>query len=134
MWSSSGAARALILPDPILGLPFGDLMLLVGASEFLVALLCFSRRVRQTLKIAFVAWMATGFLVYRLGLWCIGWDHPCGCMGSLAGSLHLSDTAADHIMKGVLAYLLVGSFACLIKSWRAKRLFSIPVADDVAHG
>jgi hypothetical protein len=42
-------------------------------------------------------------------------------MGSLAGALHLSDQAADNIMKGVLAYLLIGSYALLFAQWRAAR-------------
>ena len=68
--------------------------------------------------------MSTNFLVYRLGLWFIGWHHPCGCMGSLAGMLHLSDNAADIIMKGVLAYLLIGSYAILLWERRRRRVGS----------
>jgi len=118
VWSSFGQARLLAVPDPLLGLPFGKLMLLVALAELAIALLCFSRRVGPRLKIGLVAWMATNFLVYRVGLWCIGWHHPCGCMGSLAGVLHLSDMAADRIMKGILAYLLVGSYLLLVRQWR----------------
>jgi hypothetical protein len=35
--------------------------------------------------------------------------------------LHLSPHAADNIMKGVLAYLLIGSYLLLVLQWRAAR-------------
>lgn len=121
VWSSFGQAKLLAVPDPILGLSFGKLMLLAGLAELVIGPLCLSRRVGPRLKIGLVAWMATNFLVYRVGLWCVGWHHPCRCMGSLAGVLHLSDQAADRVMKGLLAYLLVGSYATLLWEWRRRR-------------
>jgi hypothetical protein len=36
--------------------------------------------------------------------------------------LHLSDQAGDNIMKGVLAYLLVGSYGILLWEWRRRRV------------
>ena len=42
-------------------------------------------------------------------------------MGALAGVLHLSDRAPDNIMKGVLAYLLIGSYLFLIAHWCGNR-------------
>lgn len=65
-----------------------------------------------------MAWLATNLLIYRIGLWCVGWRHPCSCMGSLAGALHLSDQMADGIMKAVLAFLFVGSYLLLFGSLR----------------
>jgi hypothetical protein len=47
-------------------------------------------------------------------------------MGNLAGMLHLSDQAADNIMKGVLAFLLVGSYLLLFLGWRARRAAGTP--------
>lgn len=81
---------------------------------------------RSRFSLLAVAWISTGFLVYRLGLWSLDWHHPCGCMGSLAGVLHISDQAADNIMKGVLAYLLIGSYLLLALQWRGAR--ATPVA------
>ncbi len=144
--SRFGHAKILAVPDPILNLSFGNLMLAVGATELAIAGFCFlpsilrlpfsalrpqhfsapvfrspltlHPSVSPLLQVGLVAWLAANFLAYRIGLWCVGWHHPCSCMGSLAGALHLSDTAADNIMKGVLAYLLVGSYAILFREWR----------------
>jgi len=118
--SAIGPARALDAADPLIGIPFRQLLLLVALAELLVAFFCLFTDKRRFNLLA-VAWLSTNFLVYRLGLWFIGWRRPCGCMGSLAGALHLSDQAADNIMKGVLAYLLLGSYGILLWEWRAAR-------------
>lgn len=111
-FSAIGHARVLDTADPIFGIPFRLLFLLVGQTEFLIAFFCLFTDRRQ-FSIFAIAWISTGFILYRLDLWSIRWHHPCGCMGSLAGALHLSDHAADNIMKAVLAYLLVGSSTML---------------------
>ena len=111
------ARRALDTLDPLIGIPFRQLFLVVGLAELLIAFFCLFTD-KRWFSVRLVAWIATGFLVYRLGLWFIGWQHPCGCMGSLAGMLHLSDHAADNIMKGILALLLVGSYLLLYLDWR----------------
>ena len=130
--SASGSARALDAADPLIGISFRQLLLLVGLAELLIAFFCLFSDKRRGSLLA-VAWISTNFLVYRLGLWFIGWHHPCGCMGSLAGVLHLSDRAADNIMKGVLAYLLVGSYAILFCEWRRGRAVSAaPAASPAA--
>jgi len=107
--------------DPILGLPFGTVLLLVGALEVYIALIGFFGEAAPSLKLAAIAWVATTFLVYRWGLWSIGWQRPCGCMGNLTDVFHLSPKAADNIIKGLLAYLLTGSYILLFSQWRAAR-------------
>ena len=119
-FSAIGPARALDPADPLIGMPFRQLLLLVGLAELLIAFFCLFTVKRRFSSLA-VAWLSTNFLVYRLGLWFIGWHHPCACMGTLAGALHLSDQGADNIMKGVLAYLLVGSYLLLFAQWRQSR-------------
>jgi hypothetical protein len=116
--SAIGSARVLDAADPLIGIPFRQLLLLVGLAELLIAFFCpFAGRRR--LSLLAVAWLSSNFLLYRLGLWFIGWHHPCACMGSMAGVLHLSDRSADNVMKGALAHLLVGSYAMLLWQWRA---------------
>jgi len=127
--SAIGPARALDTPDPLIGIPFRQLLLLVGLAELLVAFFCLVRDERR-ISLLGVTWLASNFLVYRLGLSFIGWHHPCACMGSLAGMLHLSDRTADNIMKGVLAYLLIGSYGILLWEWRRRRAAPVPVTRE----
>jgi hypothetical protein len=115
IWSSLGKTKLLMVADPILGVPFGQVMLMVGLLEIGVGLACFVSR-RQTVITAVIAWLAINFLVYRLGLWWINWKRPCGCLGHLTDTLGISPQLADSTMKGVLVYLLVGSYALLL--WR----------------
>jgi hypothetical protein len=103
--------------DPTLGLRFGKLMLAAATVEIVVALVCFCAKVRTKQRLRLVAWIATVFLVYRIGLWYVGWQHPCPCLGALAQGLHLSDVAADRLMQAVLAFLLLGSYSLLLRTW-----------------
>lgn len=120
VWSTLGHTRILALADPVTGVSFGHLMLAVGVLELVTASVCLLGK-SQTLKLGLVAWLATNFVVYRCGLWWMGWHHPCACMGNLASQLHLSDKAADNIMKVILAYLLIGSYGLLLWHWRQRQ-------------
>jgi hypothetical protein len=119
-FSAIAPARALDVPDPLIGIPFRQLLLLVGLVELFIAFFCLFTD-RRRFSLLAVAWISTNFLVYRLGLWLIGWHRPCGCMGNLTDILHISPGLADNIMKGVLACLLVGSYGILFGEWRRLR-------------
>lgn len=119
IWSGLGNSKFLAVVDPILGIKFGQLMLLVGLAEVVIALVCFFSK-RQTLALGLVAWMSTNFVVYRLGLWWMNWHRPCSCLGNLTDALHISPQTADNIMKVLLAYLLVGSYGLLVVGLRGK--------------
>lgn len=120
VWSAFGNSKFLALVDPIVGIKFGPLMLMVGVVEIAIALVCFFSK-RQTLALGLVAWMSTNFVVYRIGLWWMGWKKPCSCLGNLTDALHITPQTADNIMKVLLAYLLIGSYGLLIWQWRAGR-------------
>jgi hypothetical protein len=119
-FSAIGPARALDVADPLIGLPFRQLLLLVALAELLIAFFCLFTD-RRRFSLLAVAWISTNFLVYRLGLWLIGWHRPCGCMGNLTDMLHITPGTADTIMKVILAYLLMSSYALLLWRWRRER-------------
>ncbi len=121
LWASFGNSKLLAVSDPIVAVPFGTLLVAVGLVEILTATVCFFAK-RPVTATALVAWLATGFLLYRIGLWWIGWHKPCGCLGNLTDALHISPETADNIMKLVLAYLLLGSYYLLFRYWRKNKL------------
>lgn len=129
-WSAIGPARALDVADPIIGIPFRHLLLAVGLLELFIAFFCLFTDKRQ-LSLLAVAWLSTNFVVYRLGLWWMGWHRPCGCMGNLTDLLHISPRAADNMMKVVLAYLLIGSYGLLLWQWRQRRQALSVVSEPV---
>jgi len=107
-----GQAKMLHLRDPILGLRFGHLMLGLAVAELTIASVClFSGR--RKLSLVLVAWMSTNFAVYRVGLWLIGWHHPCACLGNLTDALHISADTGESLVKMLLTYLLIGSYLML---------------------
>ena len=117
VWSGLGNSKFLAVIDPIFGIKFGQLMLVVGAAEIVIAAICFFSK-RQTLALGLVGWISTSFVIYRLGLWWIDWHRPCSCLGNLTDALHISPQTADNIMKVLLAYLLIGSYGLLISQWK----------------
>ena len=118
--SSIGTARILWYHDPLVGIQFRYLMLLVGTIELAIASLClYTNHLKRNVEL--IAWIATNFLIYRMGLWAIGWHRPCECLGNLTGMLHIPSETADIAMKIILAYLLIGSYAILFWLWRQQR-------------
>lgn len=124
LWSAFGNGKLLALDDPIMGIKFVHLMLAAGLAEIAVALFC-ALTSHKSLGVALVAWMSTNFVVYRLGLWWVGWKKPCSCLGNLTDALHISPQVADNIMKVVLAYLLIGSYWFLFLEWRNHRFATV---------
>jgi hypothetical protein len=103
-------------------------MLAVGMFELVIASICLFGK-SQKLALGLIAWLATNFVVYRLGLWWMEWKKPCSCVGNLTDALHLSPQLADSIMKVILAYLLIGSYGLLIWQWRQGRGASARIED-----
>ena len=116
-----GHAPILQRVDPIFPIQFNHLMLLAGFLELLVACICFINKFRILGHIV-TAWLATSFLIYRVGLWAVGWHKPCSCLGNLTDALHISPHTADTVMKIILAYLLIGSYASLFWLWRQRKI------------
>ena len=122
--SGLGFAEVLKQVDPFFGMQFGHLMLVVGILELaIVANWFFSSSERFGLLP--VAWLTTCLVIYRLGLWQIGWHGQCHCLGNFTDSIHVSPQVADNIMKGVLAYLLIGSYGILFHQWWKNRKLAV---------
>jgi hypothetical protein len=127
--SSSGSARVLENTEPIFGMTFRHVFWLVGTIELLVALVCFFWK-RVGLQAGLVAWLATSFLIYHLGLILISYHTPCSCMGNLTEALHISAKTADLAMKIILAFLFIGSYATLFWHWRQHRQVEGRIQND----
>jgi hypothetical protein len=122
--SSFGDDGVLHTEAPLTGMSFRSVFRLVAMAETVVALVClFSRR--PPASGALLAWLATNFLGYRLGLRYGGYHGPCGCLGSLTSALHIPAHGADLAMILILLYMLAGSYALLVSRYfGARRAFS----------
>jgi hypothetical protein len=103
-----GHSPVLDFSDPILGIQSRFLILIVGIVELVIVYLCLFTNMRS-MGLGLVAWMAANFLVYRVGLWYLGWHRPCICLGSLVDVLNISPLVADVMLTASAVYLLVGS-------------------------
>ena len=113
---AAGTAQALTLPEPMLGIPLRYAVLIVGGLELTVALIClFGKQVG--LQIGWLAWLATDFVVYRIGLFMLHCHPQATCIGSLTDPLHLSRGTTGLIIGFLPFYLLLGSYAALIWLW-----------------
>jgi hypothetical protein len=113
--SSFGHAPILETADPLLKLSYRHLFWLAGGIELIIAGVCILGR-NVWLQAGLVAYLATNFVIYRIGINHLGF-HLCPCMGYLTESLPVSQAATDFILKCILAYLLIGSYATLLARW-----------------
>ena len=118
--SSFGTTRLLTEVDPVFGVKFRQMMMAVGLLEIAIALVCVLAVFKKwsSLSLALVAWIATSFLAYRVGLALMDWHRPCNCLGGLTESIGIPPAVADSAMKCVAIYLLAGSYALLFMEWR----------------
>jgi hypothetical protein len=93
-------------------------MFIAGILELGVAAhSLFSRN--RIVTVTLIAWLASIFVLYRIGLFFVGLNIPCPCLGGFTDAIHLRREIADIIMKIVLGYLLLGSYGVLL--WRQKQ-------------
>jgi hypothetical protein len=118
--SAGGNAQLLQSPDPVLSISFRQVFRVVGVLELILAAVCFFGK-RVWLQAGFVAWLATCFVTYHVGLLWVGYHKPCSCLGNLTDALHIPPQAADTAMKIILGYLLIGSYATLFWLWKEKK-------------
>jgi hypothetical protein len=108
--SAFGGARILNSQDPIFGISFRYLMLITGILEICISYRCITKSAHR-LSLGLLAWLATCFVIYRIGILTIGWQKPCSCLGSMTELLHISPDLANRILEIIIAYLLIGSYA-----------------------
>ncbi len=126
--SSFGNSLILQIPTPILGFSYQKTFIFVGLLELIVAFVCFFTA-RAIFQITLIAWLATCFFIYRLGLLIGHYQKPCPCLGNLTRTLHISEKAADITMGVIVGYLLIGSYAFLYSLWRKNKKTSVVVSE-----
>lgn len=121
-FSAFGSAPILKLSDPILGFQFQVLLFTVGLIELVVAIFCILCR-KTLASIILIAWISSLIVLYRIGLFAIGYHKPCECLGSLTSVLNISPLIADAAMKIILGVLFIGSYGILsIRLWKRKKI------------
>lgn len=131
--SATGRSQILEMPDPLFGLENRLVLYAVSVVELgVVMFLLFSRD--KGLKPTLIAWLSSCFFTYHFGLALLHLEKPCPCLGNLTDALHVPARAADIIMKIILTYLLIGSYATLFWLWRQKRKAEGGMKNDEVKG
>ena len=117
---ATGDAQSLSLPEPVMGIPLRYALLIAGAFELVVALICLFGR-KTSLQLGWLAWLATNYMVYRIGLFTMHCHQQGTCVGSLTDPLHLAHGTTGIIISLIPVYLLFGSCVSLIWLWRGER-------------
>ncbi len=116
LFTVNGDTTLLRVADPIFGVEFRYLMLAVGLAELVIAGFClFSKW--EALSTMMVAWIATGFLVYQIGIRTVDWERPCGCLGNLTDVFKISPQFAELISIFLLGFFLLGSATSILASF-----------------
>jgi len=118
--SGIGTARILNNPDPVFLISFRHILYVAAVAELSVAAICLLSKNRK-LQAGLIALLASNFLLYRFGLYWLGYHSTCPCLGNLTDTLHIPPQTADTAMKTILGYLLIGSYATLFWLWKEKR-------------
>jgi hypothetical protein len=117
---TTGNARGLSMPEPILSIPLRYGILLVGVLELAVALICLFGK-RPGLQLGWLIWLSFDYVVYRAALFYLHCNPQTSCLGDPTDPLHLSRTILAPILPIIPFFLLVGSCAGAIWLWRAGR-------------
>jgi len=112
----AGSAQGFALPEPLLGIPLRSALLLVSGIELVVASTCLLGK-QTRLQAGWLAWLATNYLVYRIGLYVMHIHPQATCVGSLTDPLHLSRGTVGAIIRVLPFYLLLGSYVAMSWLW-----------------
>ena len=108
-------------PDPLFHW-FSRRQLAGGAAVFEIILAVALWRMTSAHGRCFlVSWITAVFLAYRVGLWLIGYEGICPCLGATLDAWTGSALAEDRVASGLFVYLLVGSMTTAFILYRRGR-------------
>jgi hypothetical protein len=117
---ATGSARSLSMPESVLGIPLRYGVLLVGALELVVGLVCLFGK-RLGLKLGWLIWLSFDLMVYRAALFYLHCNPQTSCLGGPTDRLHLSRSVLAPILPILPFYLLIGSGAAALWLWSIGR-------------
>ena len=117
LFSTTGTAGILNEPDPLLPMTYRQMLLCAAILELAAAGYLAVNRNRLVNYLSII-WLSITFILYRVGLWLVGVDDYCLCLGTVTARLRIEPAAVDHVLKAVILYFLVGGFCLFAQEWR----------------
>ncbi len=134
LYSTTGNAKVLDIPEALLPMSIRQALWLVGAVELLIALYVWRGRSDFT-KLVMIAWLGGNFILYRVAALLLTVGKPCPCLGSITEKIPLKPATIDHCLVGIAVYLFAGSAAFLVTMGkRARRSSATDTADHQTSG
>jgi hypothetical protein len=131
LYSAGGTAQVLTYLDPIIPASNRQVFYISGLLELAISAFLLLKNGGQKTKLLVIAWLATTFLLYRVGL---AWEHApnlCDCLGNLSDTLPISPRIINPVMLAVLGWLFFGSYSLIIVDYLGRpRLPSANVAQS----
>jgi hypothetical protein len=115
-----GNNGALDQPDPLLFLKNRIVFFLAAAFEIILSAFLLVGK-DNWLKLILVAWVATTFLAYQLGVWWINGPNVYTCLGNLTSALPVHPRTLNEIIFVLLGYFLLGAYVLLALNWINQR-------------
>jgi len=115
LYSAFGSARMLTARDPMMRIPYRDIMIVVGLIELIVAAYLFRGR-DVVMKLLAILWLGSNFLIYRVTNEMLHF-YLCPCLGTVMDSLYLSRKQSNLILGALVLYFFLGSAFLLLAMW-----------------
>ncbi len=113
---AAGNMQVLALPDPVLGIPLRYAVLLVGAFELVVALIClFGRSVG--LQLGWLAWLGTNYVLFWIGLLAMHIHPQATGIGIFTDPLRIHRGMIGYVFASIPFLLALGSYAAAATFW-----------------
>jgi len=113
LYSALGIVKVLDIPDALLPMSVRHTLMLVGLIELVISFILFFGR-NETVKLLCIAWLGGNFLLYRVATVLLTVGKPCPCLGSITEKIPLKPATIDHILTGIVMYLIFGSLFFLL--------------------
>lgn len=118
--SAFGLSDILYVYDPLLGITYNKLFLILGSLEIGAAIFLLLPFAGLGVKLGVILALSSQFLLYRLFLVISGHGGHCPCLGTLTDSLPISESTADKLMLGIIGYMILPSIYFLFFSSYSK--------------
>ena len=105
LFSVFSNAKILEILDPVTGLSYSMLMLLVGIVEAFAGIFVIKYR-RMLCASLLLLWLALNILLYKLIFWYQGFSDPCPCLGNVIDYIGIDPDFSENIAFVILMSMI----------------------------
>lgn len=115
-----GHAQILRFNDPVFSQPIRQVLAMAALIELVCVIFIFWQR-HPVPRLLAIAWLGSGFLLYRFFLHVLKAPKPCSCLGNLGDWLHIAPSNIALLLLVLNCYMFLGALILLVAIARADR-------------